>query len=65
MDIFNIESEKCTGCGICVKLCPLDNIRLDENGFPNNRFNECWYCGTCEIECPTRALELQLPFLIR
>lgn len=27
--IESIDSTKCTGCGICVETCPLDNLRLD------------------------------------
>ena len=27
--ISHIDTEKCTGCGICVEVCPLDTLRLD------------------------------------
>jgi NAD-dependent dihydropyrimidine dehydrogenase PreA subunit len=27
-------------------------------------YNECWYCLPCEIECPTEALRLEIPFLV-
>ncbi len=27
-------------------------------------YNECWYCLPCEIECPTKALRLEIPFLV-
>jgi glutamate synthase (NADPH) small chain len=27
--IFHIDPKKCTGCGICVDVCPLDTLRLD------------------------------------
>ncbi len=29
MTIESINAELCTGCGICVEICPLDNLRLD------------------------------------
>ena len=28
-------------------------------------YNECWYCLPCEVECPTQALTLEVPFLVR
>jgi NADPH-dependent glutamate synthase beta subunit-like oxidoreductase len=28
-------------------------------------YQECWYCLPCEIQCPTKALTLELPFLVR
>jgi len=27
-------------------------------------YNEYWYCLPCEIECPTQALTLEIPFLV-
>ena len=27
-------------------------------------YKECWYCLPCEIECPTEALLLEVPFLV-
>ena len=34
-------------------------------GYAYEHYGECWYCLPCEIECPTEALELKLPFLVR
>lgn len=28
-------------------------------------YDECWYCLPCEVECPTKALILEIPFLVR
>ena len=29
--IRNFYAEKCTGCGTCVKCCPMDVLRIDED----------------------------------
>ena len=29
MAIRPIQQEKCVGCGLCVKACPMDEIRLE------------------------------------
>lgn len=65
--VFSIEvdADKCTQCGICVEICPLDLIRLDEEGFPYLKYDECWYCNACVYECPEEAIVLKLPYLIR
>jgi len=60
-----VDRDKCTGCGICIEICPMDAIRLDEDGIPHLRYDECWYCGACEEECPTEAITLELPYPIR
>ncbi len=28
------------------------------------KYEECWYCLPCEIECPTDALRVDMPFLV-
>ncbi len=32
---------------------------------PVDYYDECWYCLPCEVECPTNALVLEIPFLVR
>jgi len=59
-----IDREKCDGCGVCVEICPLDALRLDEDGKAYVKYDECWYCGSCELECPRKAVKLRLPYLI-
>ncbi|MCL1879972.1 MAG: EFR1 family ferrodoxin [Actinomycetia bacterium] len=46
---------ECTGCGLCVKLCPIENIRLD-NGKPQWR-GACEHCVACINWCPSQAIE--------
>ena len=45
----------CTGCGVCVKLCPLNNIRL-ESGRPVWG-SKCTHCMACICRCPAGAIE--------
>ena len=48
-------TERCTGCGKCVRLCPLNNIHL-KNGQPVWGSN-CTHCTACLNGCPTAAIE--------
>lgn len=32
---------------------------------PVDYYDECWYCLPCEVECPTNALILEIPFLVK
>ncbi len=34
-------------------------------GKPAEANQTCWYCLPCEIECPGKALEVRLPYLVR
>ena len=48
-------SESCIGCGKCVALCPLNNIKLT-NGKPVWSDN-CTHCMACINACPEKAIE--------
>lgn len=48
-------SDVCIGCGKCEKLCPLNNITL-QNARPVWGSN-CTQCMACICYCPTRAIE--------
>lgn len=48
-------SDACIGCGKCAKLCPLNNITID-NKKPVWGKN-CTHCMACISYCPTKAIE--------
>ena len=58
MPIEKINYEKCDGCGICVNICPMDVLRMDEEGkkaviaYPE----DCMLCEFCVLDCPTDAI---------
>lgn len=49
------STDKCTSCGKCVKLCPLNNVKMKE-GRPSWS-NRCTHCMACICGCPTDAIE--------
>ena len=51
-----IDEEKCTGCGACTEVCPVDAITVDDVATVDE--DECIDCGTCVEECPVEAIEL-------
>ena len=53
-----VDSDKCTGCGKCVQLCPYEAISLDENSKAVIG-PECDNCGLCVSICPFKALSLE------
>jgi len=49
-------NEKCTGCGNCAKICPVDNIK-SENNKPVWLHN-CTQCFACLQWCNQQAIEI-------
>lgn len=45
----------CIGCGICVKNCPTDAIRV-ENFHAITDYEKCISCGVCMEKCPKKAI---------
>ena len=54
------DEEKCTGCGICVKICPFSAITLEKvetKTIAKGIKGLCKGCGTCVAECPLNAID--------
>ena len=54
--LFKADKEKCVGCGLCVKNCPMENIRIEDGKakFGGN----CALCMACSFFCPTDAVSV-------
>jgi electron transport complex protein RnfB len=54
-----VETEKCSGCGVCVEKCQVNAIQLDEqSGHTTINLDRCIGCGNCVASCPSEALRL-------
>ena len=52
-----VDVEKCTGCGECVELCPVEAITLESEKAVIDQEN-CTDCAACVAECPTEAISV-------
>ena len=51
-----VSRQKCVGCGLCVTLCPMQNMTLEgETAISHDR---CTLCYRCFGHCPTQALTI-------
>ena len=53
-----IDKELCIGCGLCVKVCPLDTISI-QNGKAVVTGSESLSCGHCSAACPEGAASVK------
>ncbi|MBU1007002.1 MAG: 4Fe-4S binding protein [Candidatus Omnitrophica bacterium] len=52
-----VDKSKCTGCGACVEICPVNAVKI-ENKKAIVDEKECAECGVCINECPNEAISL-------
>lgn len=46
-----VEESACTGCGACLRACPMDIRRVGDH--------ECIHCGACVSACPEKAISIR------
>jgi electron transfer flavoprotein alpha subunit len=56
-DPITVSSEKCIGCGKCVKACPFDAIVLKDK-LAVIDLTKCTLCGACVQSCPVDAITM-------
>ena len=54
--VATVNSNLCTGCGMCVEVCPYQAIALEENKAAVNDVL-CEGCGTCVATCLRAAIQ--------
>jgi DNA-directed RNA polymerase subunit D len=49
---IEVDEDRCTDCGDCVKACPRDVFAIEEGKLRVVDVNACTICGECEKACP-------------
>lgn len=55
---FHVVKDRCTGCGMCERTCPVNDIQIKEQNIPEWEHNgRCMTCFKCYHHCPHHAIE--------
>ena len=54
-----VDKDKCTGCGICFKVCIYDGLKMRKDKAIIKQDN-CLGCGRCERVCPNGAISISI-----
>lgn len=55
---FKVDMEKCVNCGLCVKNCPEENVKIVDGKFVFG--GDCACCVRCSFNCPKDAFDIAL-----
>ncbi|HCO12133.1 MAG TPA: disulfide reductase, partial [Desulfonauticus sp.] len=59
--LSEVNPEKCSGCGVCIPLCPYNAISMKTWGDTLRaeiNYSLCKGCGVCTSACPSQAITL-------
>ena len=65
-----IDKAKCTICGVCVRMCPVEPKAVDwhtgnKSNPPTYKYDRCIRCFCCQENCPEGAVFVESPLLGR
>jgi 2-oxoglutarate ferredoxin oxidoreductase subunit delta len=62
---YQIDEERCKGCGLCVTVCPKSVLEISVDVSPKGYFpafqarpKDCIFCATCCRMCPDVAITI-------
>jgi electron transfer flavoprotein alpha subunit/NAD-dependent dihydropyrimidine dehydrogenase PreA subunit len=55
--MLKVDTDRCTGCGICEKICPFGAIAVVVKAAQVQ--TNCTLCGACVSRCPAEALSIE------
>lgn len=54
-----VDQDKCTGCGECVDVCPVEVFEMDGDKSSVAKPDECLGCESCVEVCESEAITVE------
>ncbi|MCX6646907.1 MAG: mercury methylation ferredoxin HgcB [bacterium] len=56
---LELDTEKCTGCGMCVVVCPHKVFEIENRKAKIVDRDSCMECGACAMNCEFGAISVE------
>ena len=56
---LKLEPSLCTGCGVCVLVCPHAVFEIRNGKAVISKMNDCMECGACALNCQFNAISVK------
>ena len=56
---LKLDEEKCTGCGMCLSVCPHAVLKPANGRVEIRDRDACMECGACSQNCPVKAVTVR------
>lgn len=56
---LRLDDNKCTGCGLCLDVCPHEVIVKNNGKVAIREKDLCMECGACALNCPFEAITVE------
>ena len=56
--MISIDKSLCTGCKICIGVCPQNVLEMNNNKAIVKYYTNCMECGACELNCSFKAVKV-------
>jgi ferredoxin len=56
---LQLDENKCTGCGMCLDVCPHEVFRMNGKHVIIQNRDACMECGACSQNCSANAIWVQ------
>jgi 2-oxoglutarate ferredoxin oxidoreductase subunit delta len=54
-----IDSKKCSKCGTCVDICPVQVFAKENGKIVVKKPEACIGCRACEVQCPEECIKIE------